>query len=141
KRDIDRIIARRFPDAVDSGRHEDVYHDLVTDLVEDGYRRIRAYDGQGSFGGFVLRIVNNLCIDLLRKEMPRRRLPAAIKRLEAVEQEVFRQLYWENCPPERLPAALRAKSVAHGGSDAIKAAVAAVRAALPPNYQPAGEGD
>jgi RNA polymerase primary sigma factor len=141
KRDIDRIIGRRFPDAVDSGRQEDIYHDLVADLIADDCRRIRAYDGQGSFGGFVLRIVNNLCIDLLRKEMPRRRLPAAIKRLPALEQEVFRQLYWENCPPERLAGALHARSVAHDGPDAIKAAAAKVRAALPPNFQAPGEGD
>lgn len=140
KRDIDRVIARRFPDAVDSGRHEDVYHDLAAHLIEDDYRRIRVYDGQGSFGGFVLRIVNNLCIDLMRKEMPRRRLPAAIKRLPDFEQEVFRQLYWENCPPERLVAALQAKAIAHGGADAVKAAAARVQAALPKNFH-AGDGD
>jgi RNA polymerase primary sigma factor len=134
KRDIMRIIMRCFPTAADSGRDEDIYHDVVAALVEDDYHRIRAYDGHGSFGGFVLRIVNNHCIDLLRKEMPRRRLPAAIQRLPAAEQEIFRQLYWENCPEQQLGAALKRASIVIEGPDAIAAAVKAVRAALPRNF-------
>jgi RNA polymerase primary sigma factor len=131
KRDLSRIIARYFHGASDA--EDDIYHDIVSALIEDDYRRILAYDGQGSFGGFVLRIVNNLCIDRLRKDVPRRRLPAAIQRLPAAEQEVFRQLYWEDCPEHQLAAALRARKV-EVGADAVAAAVAAVRAALPRNF-------
>ena len=137
KRDLLRIIARYFPAAGEG--EDDIYHDIASALIEDGYRRILAYDGQGSFGGFVLRIVNNLCIDLLRKDVPRRRLPAAIQRLPAAEQEVFRQLYWENCPEHQLGAALRGRKVELGG-EAIATAVAAVRAALPRNFN-AGDED
>jgi RNA polymerase primary sigma factor len=138
KRDLLRIIARYFPAAAGDG-DEDIYHDVVSTLIEDGYRRIRAYDGQGSFGGYVLRIVNNLCIDRLRKDVPRRRLPAAIQRLSAAEQEVFRQLYWENCPEHQLGAALRAHKV-ELGAEAMAAAVVAVRAALPRDFS-AGDED
>ncbi|MBX9776649.1 MAG: hypothetical protein K2Y71_19905 [Xanthobacteraceae bacterium] len=134
KRDLARIIARYFPGAADA--EDDIYHDVVTALIEDGYRRILAYDGQGSFGGFVLRVVNNLCIDRLRKDVPRRRLPAAIQRLPAAEQEVFKQLYWEDCPEHQLGAALRAGKI-ELSADAVAAAVAAVRAALPRNFSAA----
>jgi RNA polymerase primary sigma factor len=131
KRDLSRIIARYFPGAGDA--EDDIYHDVVSALIEENYRRILAYDGQGSFGGFVLRIINNLCIDRLRKDVPRRRLPAAIQRLPAAEQEVFKQLYWENCAEPQLAAALRARKVELGAA-AMAAAVTAVRAALPRNF-------
>ncbi len=137
KRDLLRIIARYFPAAGDDD--DDIYHDVVSALIENGYRRILAYDGQGSFGGFVLRIVNNLCVDRLRKDVPRRRLPAAIQRLPETEQEVFRQLYWEECPEHQLGAVLRARKI-ELGAEAIATAVAAVRAALPRNFA-AGEED
>ncbi len=131
KRDMQRTIARYFPAA---GRDDDdIYHDVVSALIEDNYRRILAYDGQGSFGGFVLRIVTNVCIDRLRKDIPRRRLPAAIARLPEAEQEVFRQLYWENCPEHQLGTALRARKV-ELGAEALAAAIAAVKAALPRNF-------
>src|SRR5262245_40452027 len=124
KRDFLRIIARYFPGAGDG--EDDIYNDIASALVENDYRRILAYDGQGSFGGFVLRIVNNLCVDRLRKDVPRRRLPAAIQRLSAAEQEVFRQLYWENCPEHQLGAALRVRKI-ELDTEAVAAAVAAVR--------------
>jgi RNA polymerase primary sigma factor len=135
KRDMLRIIARYFPSAEDGG--DDVYHELAAALIESDYRRILAYDGHGSFGGFVLRTVNNLCIDLLRKDAPRRRLPAAIQRLPAAEQEVFRQLYWEDCPEHQLGSALRTRKIEIAPAT-LAVAVAAVRAALPPNFS-AGE--
>ena len=135
KRDIVRVIARYFPGAAEGERDRDIYHDVVMALIENDYRRILGYDGQGSFGGYVLRIVNNLCIDLLRKDVPRRRLPAAIKRLPEVEQEVFRQLYWENCPSEQLASAVRLQGIAIDGPEVIADAVGTVRAALPPNFR------
>jgi RNA polymerase primary sigma factor len=141
KRDIERIIARQFPGAADTGRDLDLYHDVVAALVEDGYRRLQGYKGQGSFGGYVLRIVRNLCIDLLRRDMPRRRLPAAIKRLPPLEQEVFRQLYWERCAPEQLAGAVRGEGIAVNGPEAVAAAVATVRAALPRNFKAASEDE
>jgi RNA polymerase primary sigma factor len=131
KRDLQRIIARYFPAAGDG--EDDIYNDVAAALIENGYRRILAYDGQGSFGGFVLRVVNNLCVDLLRKDVPRRRLPAAIQRLTATEQEVFRQLYWESCPEPQLAAALRIAKV-ELGKEALATAVAAVRAVLPRDF-------
>jgi RNA polymerase primary sigma factor len=135
KPDITRLIARYFPPAVADGHDDDRYHDIVALLVEDDCRRIRAYDGHGSFGGFVLGTVRNLCIDLLRKEVPRRRLPATIARLPELEQAVFRQLYWSDCPPGELAARLARKTMLKGGAEAVARAVEAVKAALPPTYR------
>jgi RNA polymerase primary sigma factor len=134
KADIVRLITRYFPSSL-GGSDEDKYQDIVALLIEDDYRRLRAYDGHGSFGGFVLGIVRNLCIDLLRKELPRRRLPAAIKRLPELEQEVFRQIYWSDCPPDELAARLAKKSALSGGPAAVARALESVKAALPPNYR------
>jgi RNA polymerase primary sigma factor len=135
KRDIEHKIAETFRDAAGTGRDEDVYHDIVAELVKDNYRRIMAYDGTGPFGGFVLRVVRNLCIDIQRRDLPRRRLPAQIARLSAGEQEVFRQLYWENCPREQLAGALRAQGVVLETPEAIATAVAAIQEALPRSYR------
>lgn len=136
KRDLLRIIARYFPGAGDG--EDDIYHDIAAALVEDNYRRILAYDGQGSFGGFVLRIVNNLCVDRLRKDVPRRRLPAAIQRLASAEQEVFKQLYWQNCPEHQIGAALRVRNI-ELDAEAVAAAIAVVRTALPRNFSAGDE--
>jgi RNA polymerase primary sigma factor len=141
KRDIERRIVKQFPDAIESGRQEDLYHEIVWALIENDYRRLKGYKGQGSFGGFVRSTVKNLCIDLLRKEIPRRRLPAAVKRLSGLEQEVFRQLYWERCAPEQLMAALRGKGITVDSLEAA-AAVKSVRAALPGDFAvKAGDGE
>jgi RNA polymerase primary sigma factor len=135
KADILRISARYFRALPGSGElDEDRYHEIASHLIEDGYRRILAYDGHGSFGGYVLGVVRNLCIDLLRRDLPRRRLPAAVKRLPKLEQEVFRQLYWENCPRDRLPAALAARMGEAVAPDAVARAVSAVMAVLPPGF-------
>jgi len=136
RRDIVRVIARYFPGASDGERDRDLYHDVVMALIDNGFRRILAYNGQGSFGGFVLRIVNNLCVDILRRDIPRRRLPAAIKPLPELEQEVFRQLYWENCPEEQLAQAVRRQGIAVDDPQAVAAAVKRVREALPSNFKP-----
>ena len=133
RRDIVQSIGRHFPDLADrTGKtryDEESYQEICLRLIEDGYRRIRAYDGTGSFGGFMLRIINNLCVDLIRERSGRRRLPAGIRRLPDLEQEVYRQLYWKNCPPDQLAAALAQGQVSNSTGD-IARAVDVVRSAL-----------
>jgi RNA polymerase sigma factor (sigma-70 family) len=69
--DIQRLIRKRFP-----GSGEDVHHDMYQDvciaLIEDDYRRLKAYGGSGSFAGFVLRTVDHLLIDFVRSVVGRR---------------------------------------------------------------------
>jgi hypothetical protein len=92
-RDIRRRVARRFPRA-DQAARDDLFQDVCVGLVEDRYRRLHAFTGKGSFEGFVLTLIDRLLIDLLRKEAPRRRLPAEVERLSGLDQAVFIQAAW-----------------------------------------------
>ena len=105
--DIQRRIGQRFPR--DGGTQDDIYKDVCVKLVEDDFRRIRAYSGRGSFTGYVLTTVDRLLIDLLRRNTSRRRLPAAVARLCLLDQEVYAAIVWDNCPadPARLAVTLR----------------------------------
>jgi RNA polymerase primary sigma factor len=109
--DIRRRVSQRFPRDAAASAQDDAYQEICLKLVEDNYRRIRAYDGRGSFIGFVLTTVDRLLIDLLRRDSPRRRLPAAVARLSALEQAVYTATAWDGCPPdvERLVARLRGR--------------------------------
>jgi len=80
-------------------------------------------------------VVNNSCVDLLRAEVGRLRLPAAIGRLPELEQEVFRQLHWKDCPRDQLALALVGKFPQAADVAAIARAVEGVQAALPEAYR------
>lgn len=107
--DIRRRIAQRFPREV--AAHADVYQDVCLKLVENDFRRIRAYDGRGSFIGYVLTVVERIVIDRMRRDAPRRRLPAAVARLAALDREIYIAVVWESCPADgrRLAAALQGR--------------------------------
>jgi RNA polymerase primary sigma factor len=107
--DIRWRVAQRFP--FDEALRDDVYQDVCLKLVENDFSRIRSYDGRGSFIGYVLTIVERILIDCLRREVPRRRLPAAVARLSLLDQEIYIAVVWENCPPDaiRLATALRGR--------------------------------
>ena len=49
------------------------YQEVCLKLIEDDFRRIRAYGGRGSFTGYILTVVDRILIDLVRRELPRRR--------------------------------------------------------------------
>lgn len=98
KADIRRRIAQRFP-REEAGR-EDIYQDICLKLVEDDFRRVRAYDGRGSFVGYVLTVVERLLIDLVRRDVPRRRLPAAVTRLSRLDQQIYIAVVWDRCPAD-----------------------------------------
>lgn len=70
--DIQRLIRKRFPGFGDDARH-DVYQDVCLALIADEYHRLKAYNGSGSFAGFVLRTVDHLLIDHMRAVSGRRR--------------------------------------------------------------------
>jgi RNA polymerase primary sigma factor len=98
KTDIRRRIAQRFP-REEAGR-EDIYQDICLKLVEDDFRRVRAYDGRGSFVGYVLTVVERLLIDHVRRDAPRRRLPAAVTRLSRLDQQIYAAVVWDRCPAD-----------------------------------------
>ena len=70
--DIVRLIKKRLPGFSEDARR-DAYQDICLKLIDDDYRRIKAYGGNGSFAGFVLRTVDHLLIDLVRSLIGRRR--------------------------------------------------------------------
>ena len=107
--DIRRRIAQRFPR--EEAAREDVYQDICLKLVEDDFRRVRAYDGRGSFVGYVLTVVERILIDHVRRHVPRRRLPAAVARLPRLDQQIYTVVVWDRCPADakRVSKALRGR--------------------------------
>lgn len=136
--EIRRIVGRRFAaapgGALDDGSGmEDKLQDVLERLVADDYRRLRSYDGKGSFTGFVRATVRNICADLGRAMLGRRRLPAAIEKLDPVHHTIFKEIYWNGVGREDLPRLLR-----DGDGRALEAV--AVEAALARVDQAAGAG-
>jgi RNA polymerase primary sigma factor len=140
--DIERLIRRRLPGRHHGDLRRDAYQDLCLALIDDDFRRIKAYSGSGSFAGFVLHAVDRLLIDFLRSPGSRRRLPAAIARLPELEQELFRQIHWQRSAPEprALATALAARRDPAPDAAKITAALARVAASLPRGYCPGAAG-
>jgi RNA polymerase primary sigma factor len=109
--DIRRRIGHRAPRSFGEAAREDIYQDICLALIEDNFHRIRSYGGRGSFAGYILTIVDRILIDLIRRDAPRRRLPAAIARLSPLDQAVYSAVAWEGVPHdvERLAACLRGR--------------------------------
>ena len=136
KNDINRIIAKQFPcfakhETLDDGSsREDVYQEICVLLIDQGYRRIMSYDGRGSFTGYIRRIVQNLCMDLVRKTEGRRRVPEKILQLSALEQEVFKLLDWRGCAEQDLFTILSNEKGNQYSADQVEQATIRVREAL-----------
>ena len=113
RHDMRRMIERALPGTGNSQNRDDAYQAVCEALLRNDFQRLRAYSGRGSLSGFVLHIIENLVIDFVRTIVPRRRLPAAIHRLPALEQAVFRLIYGERLAAE--PALLLAQHLGRGG--------------------------
>jgi RNA polymerase primary sigma factor len=141
--DMRRMIERSLPG--DGNRHnrEDAYQAVCEALLENDLQRLRAYSGRGSPAGFVLHIIENLVVDFVRTVVPRRRLPAAIQRLSALDQAVYRLIYWKNhdADPALLLVHLSRPGEAPPGVIAVAQAIVRVRRALPPAYHAPPHGD
>ncbi len=108
-------------------RSEDLYQDVCVHLIDDNYRRIVGFDGRGSFAGYIRRVIDNLCLDLRRRSEGRRRLPEAVQRLPALDQEIYRQLYWNGSRKKDLPDILRDERGNPYGPERIELALAQLR--------------
>jgi len=98
--DIRRSIARLLPGDGHRQSREDAYQAVCEALLRNHLNRLRASSGRGSTAGSVMQVVENLVIDHVRTILPRRRLPAAIARLSALDRAVFRLIAWERLPPD-----------------------------------------
>jgi RNA polymerase primary sigma factor len=109
--DIRRRVAQRFPREINSGHRDDAYQEICLKFIEDDYRRIRSYDGLGSFTGYVLTVADRILIDLVRRDAPRRRLPAAIARLSQLDQDIYAAVVWGMHPvdADRLAMTMRGR--------------------------------
>jgi RNA polymerase primary sigma factor len=140
--DLRRRVAQRFPR--DASAREDAYQEVCLRLIESDYRRMRAYDGHGSFTGYILTVIERILIDLVRREAPRRRLPAAIARLSRLDQGVYAAIVWESCPTdaELVAMKLRGRFENDPNPTEIRASIArlASLARLEP-AQSSGRGD
>ena len=120
---------------------EDVYQDLALELGADGFRRLQAYDGRGSFAGYVRRVLRNLCLDWRRKQTGRRRLPEVIQRLGELEQRAYQWMYWSGCSAEEVQSRLRGRAPEPEVREAIRRVEEAAAARKPlPRRAPAGAG-
>jgi RNA polymerase primary sigma factor len=124
--DIRNRIGRQWPSKLGRAGREDAYQEVCLKLIEDDFRRIRAYGGRGSFTGYILTVVDRILIDLVRRDMPRRRLPAAVARSTPLDQAIYEAVAWEGCPQDadRLAAALRGRLVQDPTAAEIAEAVA-----------------
>jgi len=142
--DMRRMIERALPGAGNTQNRDDAYQVVCEALLRNDFQRLRAYSGRGSLSGFVLHTIENLVIDFVRTIIPRRRLPAAIQRLSALDQSVFRLIYWDRlaAEPTLLLNHLVRVGEAPPTAPAVAQAIVRVRQVLPAGYcaEPRGDG-
>jgi RNA polymerase primary sigma factor len=109
--DLQRLIHRRLPGTERDDARKEAYQSISLAFIESDYRRLKAYNGSGSFAGFVLRSADRLLVDFIRSFAARRRLPNAVGKLAALDREVFKLVYWQHQPtrPEILLAQVNAR--------------------------------
>jgi RNA polymerase primary sigma factor len=133
--DMRRMILRMLPGSDQEQNREDAYQSVCEALLKNDLQRLRAYSGRGSPSGFILHVIENLIIDYVRTIVPRRRLPTAIARLAALDQSIFRLLYWERLAPDPVLLLVHLPREKTPPTAAVVAeAVARVRASLPCGY-------
>ena len=128
--DFQRLIRKRFPGSAFEDERREAYQSISLAMIDEDCHRLKAYDGSGSFSGFVLRTADRLLIDFLRSLAKRRRLPQAIVRLPQLEREIFKLLYWQKLPerPEILAPYLATRLDCASSLPEIADALARVKA-------------
>lgn len=129
KSDVEQLIGRRLLSTASSDERRDAYQEISLALIEGGYRRLKAYQGNGSFAGFVLKSIDRILIDRLRRETSRRRLPAAVQGMALLDQEVFKLIVWRGLPerPELLAPQLASRLGAAPEFADVAAAILRIR--------------
>lgn len=134
--DIVRLILRRLPGEANDETRRDAYQEICVALIAEDYRRLKSYGGTGSFAGFVLHTVDRLLVDFIRSFSMRRRAPATIARLPALEQEIFRLVHWQGAAADvaTLSKALAQRVRPLPATEDIATALQRVKSCLPAGY-------
>ena len=115
KADIDRQIKRRISKSDCDHIRCDAYQEICSALVANGYRRLKAYQGHGSFTGFVLQTVDRLLIDFIRHINPKSK-PTEV----ALSDEV--ELVADQSDPEDSLLLKEAEEILRHATDVVRAA-------------------
>jgi DNA-directed RNA polymerase specialized sigma24 family protein len=142
--EINGLIGRYFREASASDR-DDVYQAVQIGLIDNDYRRIRQYSGDGSFREFILSTVENLIRDFVRHQKGRRREPAVVQRFSPLDRAVFNVMYGDDRPwldrlprPEEVFRTLSPELTIGLATIDVAAAIERVLLALPAGYNPGG---
>jgi len=69
---------------------------FILDSLKDGnFKRLRAFKGKSKLTTYLYSLVNSLIIDFRRKRFGRRRIPAAVAKLGAWAEAVYRLVCWQ----------------------------------------------
>ena len=89
---IEAICKRHFSNEND--RNESYL--FILDSLKDGnFKRLRAFKGKSKLTTYLYSLVNSLIIDFRRKRFGRRRIPAAVAKLGAWAEAVYRLVCWQ----------------------------------------------
>jgi DNA-directed RNA polymerase specialized sigma24 family protein len=105
-----RIFIERYTDTllatiVRAGVRErdevmDVYTRVCVHLSADGCARLRRHDSsRGTLGAWLVVVVRNAVVDLVRSRVGRRRMFKAVRSLDAFDRRVFELYYWSGQRP------------------------------------------
>lgn len=107
ERDIRRLIHKYFL----RDEEDDLFQVVNLKLIENDYRKVRLFQGKGSFWGYILAVVESILLDRQRAEIGRRRLPAEIERASKLHQLLFVAGAWKGIPidPDRMAEVISGK--------------------------------
>ena len=89
---IEATCKRHFSNENDQSES---YLFILDSLKADDFKRLRAFKGKSKLTTYLYSLINSLIIDFRRKRFGRRRIPAAVARLGAWAEAVYRLVCWQ----------------------------------------------
>jgi len=89
---IEAVCQRQF--SAENDRDE-CYVFVIDSLKADNFKRLRAFKGKSQLSTYLYALINSLVIDFRRTRYGRRRVPAAVSKLGAWAEAVYRLVCWQ----------------------------------------------
>ena len=89
---IESTCKRHFSNENDQSES---YLFILDSLKADNFKRLRAFEGKSKLTTYLYSLINSLIIDFRRKRYGRRRIPAAVAKLGAWAEAVYRLVCWQ----------------------------------------------